>query len=328
MKIAICTSAHGFGHTARQLALASLLSRRHEVTIFTAVPNLVDDPYVREVRVRWDVGLVQRDGFGVDPAATKRWLERHVDSSFVDAIAKALRGFDFCVVDINPMVLAACQQMALPHVAIGNFSWSWIYGHFPELSGWARQFAEWESRSEAIDISADLGPGLSGFKTVEGAGLLARETSAHSLPKNSILLSFGGFGLENPEPLMPEMNGLHYLAGTETATHPRLHAYPKVRYPSLIAGAGVIVTKVGYGIVTEAMQHGVPLVCLSRTAFPEAAFLEDAVRRRGDTVIRSDVGSDEFPGEYAEALALALERNPLPHRPMSGAIDICLVLDL
>ena len=112
---------------------------------------------------------------------------------------------------------------------------------------------------------------------------------------------------------MPEGLGLHYMAGTATATHPRLNGYPGRPYNSLIASAGVIVTKVGYGIVTEAVQHGVPLLCLSRSEFPEAPLLEKWIRKRGDLVLDGPLDSPDFDVQYRLALACVLSR-PRPSR--------------
>ena len=154
MNIAVCTSSHGFGHTARQLGLIERLARRHEVTLFTHAPRVVSLDHAINVRkVKWDVGLVQHDSFGVDVPATKQWLDQHVDSHFIERIAAELSGFELCVVDINPMVMAACLQKNLPVVAVGNFSWSWIYGHFPALEEWTQTVRTWEAMCDAIDIS-------------------------------------------------------------------------------------------------------------------------------------------------------------------------------
>ena len=329
MKIAVCTSSHGFGHTARQLGLIERLVSRHQVTLFTHAPAMAVVPQSVEVRrVKWDVGLVQYDSFGVDVVATLNWLEQNVGEPFIEHIASQLADFDLCIVDINPVVMAACAQKGTPVFAVGNFSWSWIYSHFPPLEQWAARFQLWEAQCDAIDISAGLGPGLSGFKSIAYAGLLVREgTTVNPIPK-SVLLSFGGFGLRSPELLMPKGLGLHFMAGTATASHPRLHGYPDRPYESLIAAASVIVTKAGYGIVTEAVQHGVPLVCLSRSDFPEAPYLESWIRQRGDVVLDVSIDAPEFSDAYHAALLASLKHRRPNLATQTGADDICQILGL
>lgn len=329
MKLAVCTSAHGFGHTARQLGLIERLHARHAVTLFTHAPHLVEPiPNIDIQAVKWDVGLVQHDSFGVDIAATQAWLSHHVHSGLIDRIAACLASFDLCLCDINPMVMAACQQKGIPVVAVGNFSWSWIYSHFPALDAWTALFREWEGACDAIDISHGLGPGLSGFKSVTQAGRLVRQSSPVEELSNRVLLSFGGFGLKRPEHLMPEIQGVQYIAGAATAIHPRLQAYPNIPYAQLIACASVIVTKVGYGILTEAAQHGIPLLCLKRSDFPEAPYLEAWVRRRGDIVLEGSVDGPSFSFEYQKALCTALKRSKHAKEEQHGAADICRILGL
>ena len=329
MKIAVCTSSHGFGHTARQLGLIERLVPRHQVTLFTHAPAMAAVPQSVEVRrVKWDVGLVQHDSFGIDVAATLNWLDQNVGDLLIDRIASHLADFDLCIVDINPMVMAACAQNGTPVVAVGNFSWSWIYSHFPPLAQWEQRFKAWEAQCDAIDISDGLGPGLSGFQSIVCAGRLVREGPSVEPIPNSVLLSFGGFGLRSPERLMPEGMGLHFMAGAATAAHPRLHGYPERPYEALIASAGVIVTKVGYGIVTEAVQHGVPLLCLSRSDFPEAPILEAWIRKRGDVVLDGPFNSPDFDVRYREALARVLSRPRPPRMVQNGAADICRLLGL
>ena len=64
-RIGILCSAHGFGHVARQLAVAEvLMDRGADVEVWTAAPKEVVHDYLPRLRVRatrLDVGLVQSD---------------------------------------------------------------------------------------------------------------------------------------------------------------------------------------------------------------------------------------------------------------------------
>jgi hypothetical protein len=76
-----------------------------------------------------------------------------------------------------------------------------------------------------------------------------------------------------------------------------------IPYPSLVATVDAVLTKPGYGIYTEAALAGTPLIWLDRGAFPEAPWLEDAMRARGDVKVGTVDGQD-LPAQIAGALAL------------------------
>ena len=330
MKIAICPSSHGLGHTTRQMAIADLLRTNHDVSIFTNRSYALGDnnpANLRLVHCQWDVGLCQSNSFDVDIKQTKHWLETTVTESYLESIASTLKSFDLILTDINPMVARAATQIKKPCYAIGNFSWSWIYSHYPTLNEWSIRFKEWESLVDAFDVG--LGPGLSTFKSTSSVGLLARSPMSHPLPKNSVLLSFGGFGIEDPESLCPKLPHANFVADRQTASvGPIITVVEDVPYPALIGGASLIVTKPGYGIVTEAAQHGVPIVCISRPQFPESPHIERWLEQRGDRVLNTNMGEPGFQEEYVDAIKQMLSHGRHPSLPMTGAFDILKALGI
>ena len=90
-----------------------------------------------------------------------------------------------------------------------------------------------------------------------------------------------------------------------------------VPYPNIIAGCDIILSKAGYGILSEAMRSGKPLILVERTTFPESPYLEQYAEKRGDTVIRCGTGNAElFRDTLKKAIHSTLEnpfRNPIPN---------------
>jgi hypothetical protein len=286
MRVALVCSAHGLGHVARQLALGEALEARGAaVTIVTAAsPAFVAESLPRAAVLPWvvDVGIAQRDSLTEDLDETRRRLEGVCSDAAIDRLAAALRSFDRVVVDTAPAALEAARRAGVPVVAVGNFDWAWTYEAYPELAEWAARFRGWQAPHTGLSLSP--GPGLTGFARLEHFGPLGRTAVAHSLPPGSVLVSFGGFGLDALDALLPRVPGVTWVAAAPTRLpeRPDCRVVSGVPYPALVAGADAVFTKPGYGILVEAMLSGARLVWVDRGAFPEAAHLCDAMTSRGD----------------------------------------------
>lgn len=290
-RVALVCSAHGFGHTTRQLALAAALRRLGaEPVLFSAAPRALVDERLPglELRPWWvDVGIAQRDSVHEDLPRTLALLAERCAEAAVDRLAAALAGFDRVVVDTAPAGLEAARRAGVPALAVGNFDWPWIYRHYPELSALAERLAHWQAAHVGLQITP--GPGLSGFQAVERFGLLGKPSSPMRLASEgrTVLVSFGGFGLDAVDQLLPVMSGVTWVLAPPML---RLHR-PDVIYaeglpfPALVAGADAVLTKPGYSIFAEAALAGTPLVWISRGAFPEAPAIEAAMRERGDVKV-------------------------------------------
>jgi hypothetical protein len=316
-QVAVLCSAHGFGHLTRQLAIGEELARLGARPVFfTAAPREVVEGFLPGAEVvPWavDVGLAQRDGLSEDLPLTLARLAERCSEAAIDRLAAALRGFGRAVVDIAPSALEACRRAEVPALAVGNFDWAWIYGHYPELQAWARRFASWQAGHRVLALWP--GPPLTGFAGVERFGLVGRRRPAQRLASRSVLVSFGGFGLDELERRLPRVPGVTYVLTPPVAPIDRSDCLyvEGVPFPALVAGADAVYTKPGYGILAEAALAGTPIAWVDRGSFPEAPFLEEAMAARGDVKVR---------GGLAEALDRLFSRpRPEPVDP-GGAREV------
>ena len=286
MHVALVCSAHGLGHVARQLALGKALwEEGATVTVVTAAPPaFVAEGLPEATLLSWtvDVGIAQRDSVTEDLDETRRRLDRIASDAEIDRLSAALCGFDRVVVDTAPSALEAARRAGVPVLAVGNFDWAWTYEAYPELADWAARFRTWQAPHTGLSLSP--GPGLTGFARTEQFGPLGRIAPAHRLPPRSVLVSFGGFGLDELDTLLPVVPGVTWIAAAPTPLPERrdCRVIEGIPYPALVAGADVVFTKPGYGILVEAMLGGTRLVWVDRGAFPEAAHLAKAMTGRGD----------------------------------------------
>jgi hypothetical protein len=308
MRLAILCSAHGFGHLARQLAVAeALLARGVTVDVWTAAPAAVVHDYLPGLTVvpaRVDVGLVQSDSLTEDLPATARILTDYASEEAIDGLAVRLGGYDAAIVDIAPTALEACRRADVRVLAAGNFDWAWTYSHFPQLAEWTDQFARWQAPHAALQMRP--GPDLTSFASTEEVGVVGRWRAPRrpggvSATDRLVLVSFGGFGLYSLDRLLPRITGVTWIlaAPMTPLDRPDCVYVDGVSYPALVGAADAVFTKPGYGIFSETALAGTPVVFVRRPGFPEAASLELAMTERGDVAL--DALS-------APALTLALER--------------------
>jgi hypothetical protein len=327
VKLALVASAHGFGHVTRQLAIAEeLRGMGCEPTIFAAAPaSLVAEtlPDAQLVSATVDVGLVQQDSLTEDIEATRRLLAVRASDRAINALAERLSGFDRVVCDTAPTALEAARRAGVDALAVGNFDWAWIYRSYPELADWRQRFADWQAPHVGLELWP--GPGLTGFSRVEQFGLVARHRPPHRVGPLTCLVSFGGLGLNGVDGLLPRIPGLTWVTSSPMAPLDRLDSVhiDGVAYPALVAGADLVFTKPGYGILAECFHAGTGIVWARRGAFPEAASLEAAMAIRGDLPVGADPSD---PATFRLALAHAVTTRLAAGRPSPHQADGAVIV--
>ncbi len=243
-----------------------------------------------------DVGVVQQDSLHEAPERTAERAAALATQTQVEKLAEKLASepdLAGVIVDVAPVGLEAARRIGVPALAMGNFDWAWIYRHYPALQDLAARFAEWQAPHPAIAL--EPGPGMFGFVTVRPGGLLGRRAPPRRLvgpEERGILVCFGGFGLMDLDARLPRLPGVRYVLApplTPLVREDVIWAENEV-FPSLVAGADLVYTKPGYGIVVEAALAGTPIVFEERRHFPEAPSLVAFLEARGDGAVGEDRG--------------------------------------
>jgi hypothetical protein len=289
--LAAYVSGHGFGHLVRLcevLRRVRALAPELPIEVTGTVPAALvrgEVPGPLTLRAEaCDVGLVQRDALEIDEPAT---LERcrAFDQGWEALAAREAgvlraRGARLVLADVPALPFDAAARAGVPAVGMGNFSWDWIYAHLarrlPGLAAAAERAAR-AYRHAALFLELPFAGDLSVFPRREPVGFVARRPRVEraevrrrlGLPGGPVaLVSFGGVGLPalRPGGLEPDPD-VHYLFPEELSEE-RLRGLG-LRYPDVVGAADVVVTKPGYGIVTDAIGGGARLVYTERGDFPE-----------------------------------------------------------
>lgn len=296
-------SGHGFGHSTRVgevLRCVHALEPRVPLTVVTSAPEFLYREALAEAftfrALACDVGLVQRGALEIDEAATvTAWRTFARDwEPLVAAEALWLRQVDARVVlgDVPPLAFAAAARAGVASVGLANFSWDWIYRH---LARRQPAFHEVAVACAAAYATCDLllrlpfAGDLSAFPRVEDVGLVARRPRHERAEARRrlglagemrplVLLSFGGFGLPDFDAAaLAPLDAYRFVVSAPCGAHPphvtlvdaaRLAAHG-LAYADLVGACDAVVTKPGYGIVSDAVGAGARLVYTERGDFPE-----------------------------------------------------------
>jgi L-arabinokinase len=254
-----------------------------QVVVKTTAPQWLFDAAALErvayERVETDVGMTQRDSITIDLADTVRRaveFHRHFDRR-ADAEARTLEAQNTALVigDIPPLAHAAAARAGIRSIGVGNFTWDWIYEHYAEFRRDAPAVLEQIRASYALADRALRLPmhgGFATFKAVADVPLVARRSTRARddtrrmlnvrADRPLVLASFGAYGVDVPFELVAEREGLTVLAPPSTLPAP-------LRYQDLVAAADLVGTKPGYGIVSECIANGTPMLYTSRGDFAE-----------------------------------------------------------
>lgn len=330
-KIRYYITGHGLGHASRSCQVINTLRRRHPQIAVEVVSDAHPwffrgflDPSVPVRADRLDFGVLQRDSLLMQEKETlqgyREFLPERARRVAEEAASLRREGVGLVVADIPPAAFAAARVADVRSVGISNFSWDWIYEGLAERHpGYDDVVASIRDDYRCADLLLRLPfhGECTAFRRIEDLPLLARRAT---LPAAEVreraavpagvrlgLVSFGGFGLADFDfaPLRL-LEGWLFLGEPELAgAAPNLRPYPAgIFYPDLVRAADAVVSKPGYGIVSEAIAHRRAVLYTHRGDFREQALLVAGLQRY--TRAR-EIGNEELrQGKWGEALEALL----------------------
>jgi L-arabinokinase len=351
-------SGHGFGHASREIEIINVLGPRlpHgvEILIRTSAAQWL---FERTVRVPFtylpracDTGVAQIDSLRLDDAGTVREAAEF-SAAFDTRVAeeaRILRSRDvrLVIADAPPLACAAAAVAGVPCIVISNFTWDWIYEGYREL--FARQAPEVLPRIREAYAAASAGwrlPMHGGFATIDpivDLPFVARHArhgrqdviEVLGLPagRRLALSSFGGYGVRDLD--LTRLDCLDTWTVVITGPEPPASELPRgvvfvdetriydtgARYEDLVAAVDVVVTKPGYGIVSECVANRTAMLYTSRGYFVEY----DVMVREMPKVLRCRFLDQEslLAGRWRAALDALLEAPLPPDMPRTDGAEV------
>jgi hypothetical protein len=346
-------SGHGFGHASRQIevinAFGALDDRSTRVVIRTSAARWLFD---RTARVPFtlvdgevDTGVVQIDSLRLEEAATvarardfhARLIERAV------AEAPILRRHDarLVVADAPALGCAAAAAGGVPSVVCSNFTWDWIYQGYSASHDLVLRIRDAYAKADAA-WRLPMHGGFEGFARIEDVPFIARH-ARHDRDETRRLLklpldtplalsSFGGYGVSDLDANRLDCLDRVGVVLTGRWTEPpggpgglffvnedQLYG-SGLRYEDLVAAVDVVVTKPGYGIVSECIANDTAILYTSRGRFVEY----DVMVREMPRYLRCRfISQDELlAGRWREALERLLVQDRPSERPRTDGAQL------
>ncbi len=302
-------SGHGYGHASRMIeVINAVLAQRPEtrIGVRTSAPRWLFDltakGRINFSSVETDTGVVQLDSLTLDEADSIR----RASSFHADLVTRAasetrvLREIDagLIVGDIPPLAFSVGASAGIPTIAIGNFTWDWVYADYPRVrlapnllpsirGAYAKAY---------MALRLPMSGGFGNIANVKDIPFIARHATktraevcaALKIPTNKpiVLVSFGGYGIPSLDTETLGKSKKYTIVTTTNVplgrrkdTSERKGAFisldeeaiydAKVRYEDLVGAADAVVTKPGYGIIAEAIANDTAILYTSRGHFPE-----------------------------------------------------------
>jgi L-arabinokinase len=352
--VAFYISGHGFGHASRQIEIINALGALRpdlRILVRTSAPQWLFDRTVRvpfEFRhAECDTGAIQLDSLHLDVAETVRRaaaFHATVDSR-AEQDAALLRSADVALViaDAPPLACAAAAAAGVPSIVISNFTWDWIYEDYREYLPAAPELIHTIKGAYAKAAEAWRLPMHGGFepiRVVRDLPFVARHATHPrtqtrtllGLPQNGrlVLSSFGGYGIDGfdaarldcLEEVGVVLTGRNDgdsggLPGVYVVDESQIYDQG-LRYEDLVHAVDIVVTKPGYGIISECVANDTALLYTSRGRFREYEVLVAAMPR----VLRAGyIETDALrAGRWKASLRALFEMaGPPEHPPTNGA---------
>jgi len=306
--LAAFVTGHGYGHAARACAVLDAVGRRLpdlRVEVFTDAPPWFFEASlevpVRVHAVRGDVGLVQRNALDADLDATVTALDAllPLDDALVAACADSVvrSGCRAVLADIAPLGVAVGRRAGVPTVLVENFTWDWIYRRLDRppvrLLEHAAAIAE---VNECVDLRLRAEPVCGDapgrhvpviWRRFRHPAATVRRELGVPPDRAMVLVSMGGTHWDLGD--MADAGGGSSLTFVVPgATSVRRHrgsvialpARSGFHHPDLVAAADVVVGKLGYSTVAEAVGAGTAFAFVPRDDFPESPILAAYVQAR------------------------------------------------
>ena len=370
-------SGHGFGHASRDIeVINALLARWPDLRIIvrTSAPKWLFDLTVRSTgltppveyhHLETDTGIAQIDSLHLDVEETVRRARSFMDG-FDEAVTSEVAllrqvDADLVVADIPPLGIAAATAAAIPSIALGNFTWDWIYSAYPETERLIESIGG-HYRSAELALRLPMHGGFSTFTMIRDLPFIARRSRrdpvetrramGFPLEERLVLVSFGGYGLDglnldalsclkgyvalvsDSVPLADRGGQVLNLSPSPSpcgerrgslqfVNEPAMYA-AGLRYEDVVRAVDVVVTKPGYGIIAECLANDTALLYTSRGHFIEYDVLtRDAPRFLRTAYIDHD---DLFHGTWTRHLDAVLSQSAPLDRPAVDGADVAAEL--
>ncbi len=301
-------TGHGYGHFVRTFdVIKSILARRSDVVcnVKTTAPvwltrhqNIENIRFHHEAR---DVGAIQENSFSVNIEATLKANAELLEKK-ESVIQREIRfieqeNIQLVVGDIPPLAFDAANRSGIPGIAIGNFSWDWIYesyiAQFPKYKFIIDEIKKSYARADLL-LRLPMAGDMSVFPRIENIPFIARKSLeiresvleklklSPTFNKKLILLALRNHDLTRMDQDLWKKHESYFfiIPDSKYSLDKNILTIPAdfCLFEDLIKASDLVVSKPGYGIVSGCIANRTPLLYTSRDDFAEYEVLHNYIQ--------------------------------------------------
>ncbi|MBN1149894.1 hypothetical protein JXA84_01590 [candidate division WOR-3 bacterium] len=270
-------SSHGFGHITRSFEIIKKFSS-FDTRVVCGYPfeiaknfgycDIGAKSYTEQCT---DIGVAQKDALEMDLEKTLKENFAYI-SEYEKLVQRELdfiskNKIEAVFSDVSPVPISAARKLGIPGYIVGNFTWDWIYGGFARVdSKYSTLEKFYRKKYSETDVVFELpfSGGLDNFKKKIRTGLVGRrpllsnpvEAKEHlgvEKGRKTVVFAFGGFNVfsdfkNRGDAYTVLIPGFEDKFITKNVRMISTHIH---RLPDVLLASDCVVTKPGYGIVSE-----------------------------------------------------------------------------
>lgn len=351
-RVLACISSHGYGHFAMTAPILHELNKREGVTLIVRCE--LPEKLIRSriggdfeiIAESTDFGIVMNNSLDVDLDKTAQaYIRLHAD--FPQAIAKESAALmtlcpDVILANIPYLTIAAAKVANIPVIAYCSLNWATIFHDYfidrlPEAKAIYDEMLL-AYNSAACFIAPEPSMAMPGFTKIKQVGPVAKVEQKQrgkiraqlGLAKDEklVLITPGGVHTEVPVNEWPVLPGVTWVTAWpyQSARSDIISIEQiKVSFNELLVNCDAVITKPGYGTVTETTCNSIPVLYVLRGDWPEESFLEAWWIKHG-TVL--SIGREEFfKGFLSKKLTELWQLPESPAVEASGVKDVLSIIE-
>jgi uncharacterized protein (TIGR00661 family) len=306
--ICIYISDYGYGHASRDIAIVrQILNALTDVKIFVKtntpfhfVGQSLPQKNVEVIQTKNDIGVVFKgNSVSVDIERTKKMLEEWLAlwNGYIQSEKRfcETHKIDLILSDIVPQPFIVADMLHIPSIAISNFTWHYIfYNLFGEVAATERIKEAYQCADMTVVLPFNEEMDI--FRKKKDISLVSREITVDRRVmrrkcgvSNDELLVYVGVGLSFDSSFMRNMKKIampdvkFLVSSNVELPFENVIRIPKneTETQDYIGMCGLIVSKTGYGTVSEAVRAKIPMFLLKREGFKEDELIGNKVEEFG-----------------------------------------------
>ncbi len=302
MNVAYYISEHGFGHISRSYEVIKYFRENAPIdnlfintTRKDFVKDKTDNLIFREVSL--DVGMVQLSSISLNVEKTLEAIfefeknKAALIESEIDFLKK--EKIDCIISDSSSIPFLLADKLNLPSYFIGNFTWDFIYDNYSKDHPYFKDYSDTLRKEYSLcklglilpfHCPMDSIPNKKEIGIIGRRSLKDRDSVRESLgftDKNRyFLFSFGAYGISDTLGFKNlKENEWIVISGYEGLVGDKVIDVKNIYYPDLLKACDYVLTKPGYGILSESYLANTPVIYTDRGDFAEYPYLVEALNQ-------------------------------------------------